>query len=331
MISNPVKFVLCIMFLILSMSIPFSYAEENGSATSKVLVSDLATDQSELSPIKELNLEVEPESWYEVRLISPELLSTIQANCGPEDEILKIGPGLVIGVSSLQTLYLRSDLQSDEFLLKNRDFTDLKEKVYEHLVDISFGRDNSNLTILKKDLKYKFWFDATYTREDIDNALRFAKLFNNLSATTQFEDEEVVLGDLKSNYEIIPYNYYNVKIVPKQFLEDYKKDKYKSSLESILKNKKNDMIGILSGGYVYLWDGLSTSDRNYYLTKSLFWSAGLHGETSTYPDSYFSPNANTSSTLSSLDQEAIKLLYGGRLNTAMTVDEVRKALGISKN
>ena len=78
------------------------------------------------------------------------------------------------------------------------------------------------------------------------------------------------------------------------------------------------MIGILSGGYVYLWDGLSTQDRNYYLTKSLFWSAGLHGDTSTYPDSYFSSNANTSSTLSSLDQEAIKLLYGGRLNTAMT-------------
>jgi len=137
-------------------------------------------------------------------------------------------------------------------------------------------------------------------------------------------------GDLKDNYEKIPYHYYNIRIVPMKYLNEYKDDKYKSSAEEIVKDKNGKMIGFLTAEYLYLWDGLNPAEREYYVTKSLFWSCGLHGETSTRTDSYFYKNLNTSANLSYLDKEAIILLYGGRLSNDMKPDRIRKALDISK-
>jgi hypothetical protein len=236
---------------------------------------------------------------------------------------------MTVGISTPHILYLRSDLQSDEYLIKNQNQSDIKEEISEHLLDISFGRDNSNLTLLNKDLKYMIWFDAVYTNEDINASLEFARLFNNLSSTSQFEDESVMTGDLMNNYEEKPNYYYNIKIAPKQFLEEYKKNTYQSSIEEILTDNNGDLIGILADTYVYLWDGLSSSDRKYFITKSLLWSIGLHGQTSTYPDSFFYKGADRSTNLSTLDKEVIKLLYGGRLKTGMAPDEIYKALDIS--
>ena len=67
------------------------------------------------------------------------------------------------------------------------------------------------------------WFDEGYTKDDISTVLAFARTFNNLSTTTQFEDESVLKGELKNNYEEIPYHYYQMKITTRQFLDNYKK------------------------------------------------------------------------------------------------------------
>jgi len=323
------KFLFCITLLIAVISLPVSCAEDNGSSRYVSAISDPISDHSDSSSQMFTRLEEESDSFYEIRFVSPELLDTILSNHNSEDEILKIGPGMTIGISTPHILYLRSDLQSDEYLLKNQKMTDMKEEISQHLLDISFGRDNSNLTLLKKDLKYMIWFDAVYTKDDINNSLQFAKIFNNLSSIAQFEDETVMTGDLMDNYEEKPNYYYNIKIVPKQYLEDYKEDKYQSSTEEILNDKNGDLIGILSDTYVYLWDGLSLADRKYFIIKSLVWSIGLHGQTSTYPDSFFYKKADRSTNLSILDLEVIKLLYGGRLKTGMTPDEIHKALDIS--
>lgn len=322
------KILLCIIFLVAVITISFSCAEVNGPSQYKSGISDPVPDGSGSQSMKNITLEEEPVSFYEIRFISSDLLDTILSNRNSEDEVLKIGPGMTIGMSTSHILYLRSDLQSDDYLLKNQNSTDMKEDITEHLLDISFGRDNSNLTLLKKDLKYMIWFDAVYTKEDISNSLQFARLFNNLSSTSQFEDEEVMTGDLM-DYEENPNYYYNIKIVPKQYLVDYKKDKYHSSTEEILNDKSGDIVGILANEYVYLWDGLSGDERKYLIIKSLLWGIGLHGQTSTHPESFFYKKKGSSTNLSDLDLDAIKLLYGGRLKTGMTPDEIRKALDIS--
>ncbi|PKL60848.1 MAG: hypothetical protein CVV33_00580 [Methanomicrobiales archaeon HGW-Methanomicrobiales-4] len=287
-------------------------------------------NQSDLLPFVDTRINVESESFYDIKLISPEFLTQLIANADQGDEILKAGPGMVIGLYTPRVLYMRSDITNDEFLTESREKSNVKDEITQHLIDISFGKDNSNLSILKDDLKYQFWFDSSYTQDDIHNALEFAKIFNNLSSTTQFEDESVMRGDLKDNYEKIPYHYYNIRIVPMKYLNEYKDDKYKSSAEEIVKDKNGKMIGFLTAEYLYLWDGLNPAEREYYVTKSLFWSCGLHGETSTRTDSYFYKNLNTSANLSYLDKEAIILLYGGRLSNDMKPDRIRKALDISK-
>ncbi|PKL59303.1 MAG: hypothetical protein CVV33_08535 [Methanomicrobiales archaeon HGW-Methanomicrobiales-4] len=323
------KFFLCIILVITVIPLPGSCTEEHESPDQKAGVSNPVSAHSASSFQEYLNVEEYPDSFYEIRFISPELLDTILSNSNPEDEVLKIGPGMTIGISTPHILYLRTDLQSDEYLLKNREMTDLKEEITQHLLYITFGRDNANVTLLKKDLKYMIWFDAVYTKEDITNSLQFARLFNNLSSTAQFEDETVMTGDLMDNYEVKPNNYFNIKITSKQFLEEYRKDKYQSSTEEILKDKKGNLIGILSDTYVYLWDGLSVNERKYLIIKSLLWGIGLHGETSTHPDSFFYKKADSEVSLSNLDMEVIKLLYGGRLSSGMTPDQIRKALDIS--
>nr|WP_319538009.1 hypothetical protein [uncultured Methanospirillum sp.] len=271
----------------------------------------------------------ESDALYEIKVVSPELLKKIQINSGAGDQILKAGPGITLGISTPHVLYIRGDLQSDEYLLKNRNDTDTKDKISDHMIAILFGRDNANITLLQTDLDYMFWFDEEYSSDDINTTIAFARAFNNLSTTTQFEDESVLKGELKNNYEKIPYHYYQIKITTRQFLDNYKKDKYKSSSEELLNDKSGRLVGILAPGYVYLWDGLEGKDRRYFITKSLLWNLGLHGETSTEPDSFFYTRANFSAMLSDLDKDAIKLLYGGRLMTGMKADAIRKALDIS--
>jgi hypothetical protein len=276
-------------------------------------------------------VKADPSTIYQIKLISPNLLQTIIQNQDPDDVILKVKPGEPIGIATPQILYIRGDLQSDTYLLRNRNTVDMKNIIIDHLLDISFGRDNANLRTLEKDRKYMIWFDSGYTSEDIEHSLQFARMFNNLSATTQFEDEEVMKGELKNNYETVPYYYYDIKIIPKQSLENYQDDKYDSSREEILNDENDNLVGILSNDSVLLWDGLEKDTRQYYITKALLWHLGLHGESTRYPDSFFSPEANISKALSDMDKSALELLYGGRLKANMTADEVRKTLLIQNN
>lgn len=276
----------------------------------------------------ESRVRVEDESYYDIRIISPEFLTLLISRVQEGDQILKIGPGMVIGLYTPRVLYIRGDLSSDDYLTSTRQKKSMKDEITKNLIDLSFGVSNSNLSILNSDLPYLFWFDKAYTTDDVETALNFAKEFNNLSQTARFEDDTVMLGELKNNYQQIPYNYYNIQIVPMKFLNEYKEDKYDSVKEDLLKDEKGTMIGFLSPHYLLLWDGLSQSDRNSYLTRSLFWSVGVRGK-ATLDDSRFFSTTPSSSPLSELDKEVIKLLYGGRLNNSMKPDDVRKALDTS--
>ncbi|PWR73904.1 hypothetical protein [Methanospirillum lacunae] len=286
-------------------------------------------DSSSLISSQETNIQNDSEPIFEIKLVSPDLLKTILTNTGSRDQILKIGPGMTIGVSTPEVLYIRGDLQSDEYLLQMRNDTDIKDSIVQHLLAIVFGKDNANITLLQGDKDYMIWFDEGYTRDDVNTVLAFARTFNNLSTTTQFEDESVLKGELKNNYEEIPYHYYRIKITTRQFLDNYKKDKYKSASEELLKDNTGTLVGIIAPGYVYLWDGLEGQERRYYLIKSLLWNLGFHGETSADTDSFFYTKSNYRSNLSELDNEAIELLYGGRLSTGMNVTSIQAALDIS--
>lgn len=266
--------------------------------------------------------------YYNIRIVPPSSLENMEKEIGPDEYLIRNENGDLIGIVSPRFLYIRGDLvrlQQDRESGSGREFD--KTDIAEHLVDIAFGFDNSKLTLFKTDKDYKFWFDAYYTSEDLKTVREFARTFNSLSDSTQFEDEDVVLGFLMSNYADIPYNFYNIRIMPEKMLEDFKDDR--SDTDRLLKNDDGTLIGIIGADHLYLLDSLTEEERRFYITKGVLYSMGLHGTSFTNRESFFYREDQLNHELSDLDREAIRLLYGGRLRTGMDLEETRKTLGLT--
>lgn len=264
--------------------------------------------------------------YYNIKIISPTDLESMQKEIKPDEYLIHNDKGALIGIVSPRSLYIRGDLVQLQRDTGREGRVFDKTDVAEHLIDITFGIDNAKLDLFKTDKDYQIWFDAFYTNDDVDYMLKKVAELNGLSDTTQFEDEEVALGFLKSNYETIPYNYYNIKIVPENMLDDFK-DK-RTSDEHLIKDDNGKLIGIVGNDHLYLLETLTTQDRQYYMLWGLLYSMGLHGTTYSEQDSFFYRGKNPNKSLSDLDTEAIRLLYGGRLKSGMSMEETKKTLGL---
>ena len=267
--------------------------------------------------------------YYNIRIIPPSALKSMEKELKTDEYLIHNEKGDLIGVVSPKALYLRGDLvqleQNSGRSGKEFDKTDIAS----HLVDIAFGFDNAKLALFKSDKDYKFWFDAYFTNADLDAAKKFAQMFNSLSDSTQFEDEEVALGFLMNNYADIPYNFYNIKIIPENMLEDFKDDRAQS--DHLIKQSDGTLIGIAAADHLYLLDTLKEDERQYYIRKGVLYSMGLHGTSFNDKESFFYRESGLNQNLSDLDKEAIRLLYGGRLKTGMDLEETKKTLGISSS
>lgn len=135
-----------------------------------------------------------------------------------DESLIRNENGDIIGIVSPRKLYIRGDLVDLQKETGKAGKTFDKTDVAEHLVDIVFGNDNAKLNLFKSNKDYQFWLDAYYTSDDTQYLLELAKLLNTLSDTTEFEDEELALRFLKTNYADVPYNFYNIKIIPKRCL-----------------------------------------------------------------------------------------------------------------
>jgi len=266
--------------------------------------------------------------FYNIRIISPEDLEKINNEKSNDEYSIQNEKGDLIGIVSSKVLYLRGDLINlqQESGKTNKVFE--KQDVAEHLIDIVYGNDNAKLNLFKSNKDYQFWLDAYYTKDDTSYLLKLAQLLNSLSDTTQFEDEELSLGFLKTNYEEVPYNFYNIKIIPQNMLDDYEDDRKNG--EHLIKDSDGKLIGMVGDDHLYLLDSLTAEERQYYMLYGVLYSMGMHGTTYSEPDSFFYQVGGKMNTeLSDLDKEAIKLLYGGRLKTGTDMDDTRKTLGLN--
>nr|WP_319538008.1 hypothetical protein [uncultured Methanospirillum sp.] len=266
--------------------------------------------------------------YYNIRIVPASELEKLQKEMGPDEYLVKNDKDYVLGIVSSKGLILRGDLMQveRETGTSGKEFD--KEDVVLHLFDITFGLDNSKIKLFKSDKKYQFWLDGYYTDSEISYVKNLSKLFNSLSGTTEFEDEEVTLGFLQSNYEVVPYNYYNIKIITDKMLQQYYDDKKKDS-DHLIKNKNGVLIGIVNDDYVYLVNTLSEEEQRYYILKGLLYSMGLHGVSYKNKESFFYRNEGMNRELSELDKEAMKILYGGGLKTGDTLETARKTFGLS--
>lgn len=265
--------------------------------------------------------------YYNIRIIAPSDLETLKNEITADEYPIYNENGDLIGIVSPRKLYIRGDLVKLQKDTGTSGKTFDKTDVAEHLVDITFGNDNAKLNLFKSNKDYQFWLDAYYTSDDTKFLLELAPVLNALSDTTQFEDEELALGFLKTNYGTVPYNFYNIKVIPQKMLDDFK-DNRKSD-ERLIKDSAGKLIGIVGNDRLYLLDSLSPEERQYYMLYGILYSMGMHGITYTEKDSFFYQVEEVRNMeLSNLDKEAIKLLYGGRLRTGADMEEMRKTLGL---
>lgn len=265
-------------------------------------------------------------SFFNIRIVPASELDKLQKEMGADDSLVKNDRDYVIGIISPRGLVIRGDLlqvEQEEGIV-GREFD--KTDVSLHLIDITFGLDNSMISLFKSDKDYKFWFDGYYTNTEVAYVKEIAKLLNSASGTTQFEDEEVALGFLQTNYEDVPYNFYNIKIITRKMLDKFYDDKKEK--DHLFKDKDGKLIGIVNTDYLYLVDELSEDEEKYYILKGLLYSMGMHGISYKNTESFFYREEGKNQRLSDLDIEAIRLLYGGGLKSESSLEDTKKTLGL---
>lgn len=263
---------------------------------------------------------------FEIRIVSPEMLENVRNNHGSEGIPLKVERGLYIGVLTPGILYLRGDLNEEEFPMREVIHESSEDNVGNHLIDITFGRDNAKTDLFAKSPEYLIWLDAMYQKEDLNILNEYIDLFNDLSQTVRFEDEKIALPSYQPNYVPNPYIHYKISIVDKDFFKE-KLDDRNSALEQILKDQKGQSVALVRKDHLYILNDLQKDERAHFLIKGLLFSMGFHGE-SALTDSFFNPGNTRQTNLSVLDKEAVRLMYGGRFQSGLDVDGIKKALGI---
>lgn len=186
-----------------------------------------------------------------------------------------------------------------------------------HLIDIAFGEDN---IVLQR-------WDPTKNNgrivisvsggnsEDIRNLEIAARQFNGVSATNQLSTmiKEASQGDI------------SIRFIPESGMNGLALN---ASDGHTLKEVTIDGITAarIVPGSIYLNANLKGDVRNYTLIRSLYYTLGVVGDSDSYQDSVFYNGANTNTNLSYIDQNALELLYGKRLQPGMSASEVKEIL-----
>ena len=281
---------------------PEKHSEETGEEFSNIKNSDTrqmttGQDKDESSA----SSSDDDRYFYNIRIVAPSDLETLKNEIHADEYPIHNENGDLIGIVSPRKLYIRGDLVDLQKDTGRSGKTFDKTDVAEHLVDITFGNDNAKLNLFKSNKDYQFWLDAFYTTDDTKFLLELAAHLNTLSDTTQFEDEELALGFLKTNYADVPYNFYNIKIIPQKMLDEFK-DNRKTD-ERLIKDSEGKLIGIVGNDHLYLLDSLSPEERQYYMVYGTLYSMGMHGTTYSEKDSFFYQVGGARNTeLSDLDK-----------------------------
>lgn len=186
-----------------------------------------------------------------------------------------------------------------------------------HLIDLTFGEGN---------VKLLRWDPARNngriiisvnggSSADIRNLEVVARQFNSFSATNQLSEniKQNSQGDL------------TIKFVPESGMNAISLN---VSDSNALKEVTVDGLTAarIIPGSIYLNANLKGDVRNHTLIRSLYYALGVVGDSDSYQDSLFYSGDNTNTNLTYIDQKALELLYGKRLQPGMSASEVKEIL-----
>jgi hypothetical protein len=76
----------------------------------------------------------------------------------------------------------------------------------------------------------------------------------------------------------------------------------------------------------YIDSDLTGNQRDYWTLRALLYNLGFTGETSKYPDSLFYAGSTNATQLSTIDWDALQLMYGSKITNGMSKSSVRGIL-----
>ena len=186
-----------------------------------------------------------------------------------------------------------------------------------HLIDLAFGEGN---------VKLLRWDPARNngriiisvnggSSADIRNLEIVARQFNSFSATNQLSE------NIKQNSQ----GDITIKFVPESGMNAISLNVSDSN-----ELKEVTVDGLTAAriipGSIYLNANLKGDVRNHTLIRSLYYTLGVVGDSDSYQDSLFYSGDNTNTNLTYIDQKALELLYGKRLQPGMSASEVKEIL-----
>lgn len=192
------------------------------------------------------------------------------------------------------------------------------EEIRAHFIDSAFGPRSGKLFRWQTEL-VDVSISGMFHDSDKKVINNLAWIFNELSTTTR------MVGEV----EVDRSAHIMVNFVPENSIRQLKSEDTLSSVSE----PGTGIIGymILPGAgtgdvVIYMNSELVGDVRDHLLLRSVLYGLGFYGESLKYRDSIFFRQGYTTTHMSGIDESALKLMYGGRIRSGMSVEEVRRAL-----
>jgi len=187
-----------------------------------------------------------------------------------------------------------------------------------HFLDLAFGAENTYLERWSEEQNNGRIVISMVGNRDADaTAVRTAlQEFNSLSRTNQISTQ-VKQGSATGDIVIKFVTGDGMSAIPLNTSESLTNKEFVQDGRSVAK---------VTLGTIYINNDLKGDERSHVILRSLFYELGLVGATDLYPDSLFYSGTNSTKTLSLIDREAIRILYGTSLKPGMNANEVRGLL-----
>jgi hypothetical protein len=207
------------------------------------------------------------------------------------------------------------------------------DEINKHFIDIAFS--NNFQSIMRSDPAARVSFAVTGKFNDNDETIltNTQQQFNEHSTTTQLtaEPSGITHGDILFNFlpgstlDSIAQTTSFVSTNTSQFIIN------KDDSGDIASIYRITFKGSSSNGIVYLNSDLTGNEREHYLVRGLLYYLGFVGETGSYPDSIFYSAQNNVTIPNPIDWKIISIMYGNKITSGMTLNNIKNTLLITNS
>lgn len=246
-------------------------------------------------------------------------LGTPGAEPGPADPF----PGSVVpGITATPAVKaIPTTVAMTETPIPETSLSPSPDAIRLHFLDLAFGAGNAYLERWSPMEKNGRIVISMVGNRESDAAVVQSAIqeFNSLSRTNQISTQ-VKQGSATGDIVI--------KFVTESGMDAISLNMSQSLTNREITREDGTPLAKITLGTIYINNDLKGDERNHAILRSLFYELGAIGDSDVYPESLFSSSPNTNTALSTVDKEAIRLLYSVSYTPGMSAADVKGLLYI---